>query len=443
MKRYPEHKTLDMPALDADIRGRWESAQVFERCGELRAKAPVFTFYEGPPTANGRPGIHHVLGRTIKDTFCRYKTMRGYRVDRKAGWDTHGLPVEIEVEKELGLESREDIEAYGIAAYNAACRASVLRYKAQWDELTRRIGFWADLENPYVTFSNEYIESCWQLLKQLWDADLLYKGHKIHWYSPGSGTVLSSHEVSLGYREVQDPSVTIRFPVAAEKYQSDPVFFLAWTTTPWTLVSNAALAVGADIEYVTVRAAGEILILAAAAVERVLGEDYEVLERCSGAELADLPYTPPFDHFAGHEGAGSAWRVVTADYVSTADGTGIVHTAPAFGADDHATAQAHGLPVFNPITPEGRFERDWPLVGGLWFKDADKPILRDLKARGLLFARETTRHNYPHDWRKGTPLMNYPVASWFVRTSAHKERLVELNNSIHWHPAHVRTGRFG
>ncbi|MES1945291.1 isoleucyl-tRNA synthetase [Salinisphaera sp. PC39] len=437
--RFPEHKGLDFPSLDAEVRVLWDEQRVFERCGELRRDAPVFTFYEGPPTANGRPGIHHVLGRTVKDAFCRYKTMRGYRVDRKAGWDTHGLPVEIEVEKELGLKSREDIEAYGIAEYNAACRESVLRYKSQWDELTRRIGYWVDLDHPYVTFANEYIESVWHLLRRLWDKGLLYKGYKIHWYSPGTGTVLSSHEVSLGYKEVDDPSVTVRFPVAGEA----DTYFLAWTTTPWTVISNAALAVGADIDYVRAGNGEETVILAAAAVPRVLDDSYTVEATIAGRDLVDTRYTPPFDHFRDAEGADNAWRVVAADFVSTEDGTGIVHIAPAFGADDNAVGQAEGLPLLNPVTRDGHFAEDVPDIGGLWFKDADKPLIRTLKDKGLLFARATVRHNYPHDWRKGTPLLNYPVESWFVRTAAHKDRLVELNETINWYPDYVGKGRFG
>ncbi len=450
MSQFPENKNLDLPALDSEIRQWWQAERVFERCGELRVDAPVFTFYEGPPTANGRPGIHHVLGRSVKDVFCRYKTMQGFRVDRKAGWDTHGLPVEIEVEKELGLKSREDIEAYGIEAYNQACRASVLRYKTQWDELTRRIGYWVDLDAPYVTFSNEYIESVWWLLKQLWDKGLIYKGYKIHWYSPGTGTVLSSHEVSLGYKEVQDPSVTVRFPFKRSdsidiSIESDPfekVYFLAWTTTPWTLVSNAALAVGPNITYVKVRCGDETLILAEDRLA-VLEEDYEVLEKIPGRDLAGMRYTPLFDHFAQVEGAENAWQVVTADFVSTEDGTGIVHIAPAFGGDDYAVGQANNLPLLNPVERDGHFAKDVADVGGLWFKDADKPIIRNLKERGLLFKREVTVHNYPHDWRKGTPLMNYPVESWFVRTTARKDRLVELNAQINWHPSSIGKGRFG
>ena len=439
MTGFAEHKPLNLPALDAEIRQWWEQTNVFEASTEARADAPVFTFYEGPPTANGRPGIHHVLGRTVKDAFCRYKTMRGYRVDRKAGWDTHGLPVEIEVEKELGLQSREDIDAYGIAEYNAACRASVLRYKDQWDELTRRIGYWVDLDAPYVTFSNEYIESVWWLLRQIHDQGLLYKGHKIHWYSPGSGTVLSSHEVSLGYKEVQDPSVTIAFPVQGET----DTFFLAWTTTPWTLPSNAGLAVGPDVEYVRATLDGRDYIVAADLAERVLGEDAEIRARYAGRDLVGMRYTPVFDCFADHEDADKAWRVIPADFVSTEDGTGIVHMAPAFGGDDYAAAQANGLPLFNPVERDGHFTADFPLVGGQWFKDADKILARDLKDRGLLFAQDVTVHSYPHDWRKGTPLMNYPVESWFIATQQHKDRLVEYNDRVNWHPPHVGTGRFG
>jgi isoleucyl-tRNA synthetase len=439
MTVFIEHKPLDLPALDAEIRAWWEAARVFEASTAQRAEAPVFTFFEGPPTANGAPGIHHVLGRTVKDTFCRYKAMRGYRVDRKAGWDTHGLPVEIEIEKELGLQSRQDIEAYGIAEYNAAARASVLRYKDQWDELTRRIGFWADLDAPYVTFANAYIETIWWLLKSLHEKGLLYKGHKIHWYSPGSGTVLSSHEVSLGYQEVQDPSVTVAFSLIDEPETA----LLAWTTTPWTLPSNAGLAVGPDIDYARARLAGRDYIVAADRAEQVLGEDAEIRTRFPGRELIGKRYTPVFDSFTDHPEAEHAWRVIPADFVATDEGTGVVHMAPAFGGDDYAAAQVNGLPLFNPIARDGHFEADFPLVGGQWFKDADKVLARDLKARGLLFDQGVIVHNYPHDWRKGTPLMNYPVESWFIATAACKDKLVETNERIHWHPEHVGKGRFG
>ncbi len=420
----------------------WEKEDIFNKSIAQRSDAPTFSFYEGPPTANGRPGIHHVMARTIKDAFCRYKTMKGFRVLRKGGWDTHGLPVEIEVEKELGLEGRHQVEEYGIAAYNAACRKSVLRYKELWDRLTVRMGYWVDLDHPYVTFENQYIETLWWLLKQIYEKGLLYQGYKIQWYSPGSGTVLSAHEVSLGYKEVQDPSVYVRFPVRGEK----DTFFLAWTTTPWTLISNTALAVGADIEYVRVRRANEEktedLILARDRLS-VLSGDYEIVGTYKGRELRGTSYQPVFSYFENETPIGKAWYVVTADFVSTEDGTGIVHMAPAFGADDYDVGQREGLPLFNPVTPEGRFTDKAVLVAGEWFKDADKKIVRDLKERGLLYRQETYLHNYPHDWRKGTPLISYPVESWFIRTTAVKDRLVALNETIRWQPESIGAGRFG
>ncbi|MEN8719111.1 MAG: isoleucine--tRNA ligase [Oceanococcaceae bacterium] len=445
MSRFPEIKpsAFDAGELEHTVLDWWAQEKIFERQLDLRPEAPRFTFYEGPPTANGRPGVHHVLARTIKDSFCRYKAMCGYQVQRKAGWDTHGLPVEIEVEKKLGLKNRAEIEAYGIAEYNQACRDSVNQYTGLWNELTTRIGYWVDLENPYVTYENNYIESVWWLLKELANKDLLYRGYKIHWYSPGTGTVLSSHEVSLGYKEVDDPSVTARFPVDGE----ENTFFLAWTTTPWTLPSNLLLSVGPTLDYVTVQVkdedgrVGEKLIMAKALAASVMGKrEYEVIAEHKGRELIGMRYTPVFDWFAGHPGA---FRVVGADYITTEDGTGIVHTAPAFGADDYATGQREGVEMVNPVERDGHFAADVPLVGGQWFKDADAPIIRDLKERGLLFERQQYTHNYPHDWRKGTPLMSYPVESWFVRTTKFKDRLVELNNTINWQPEHVGRGRFG
>ena len=459
MPRYPEVERFDQVSVERDVLARWEAEDTFARSLAARRDAPHFVFYEGPPTANGKPGIHHVMARTIKDLFCRYKTMRGFRVDRKAGWDTHGLPVEIEVEKELGLEGRHAVEDYGIAEYNAACRRSVLKYKDLWDDLTRRMGYWVDLENPYVTFENDYIESVWSLLQRIWDKGLLAEGHKIQWYSPANGTVLSSHEVSLGYREVQDVSVTVRFPLVGEPDTS----LLAWTTTPWTLPSNAALAVGPKTAYVKVRLVAEggaetqpgeeKVWIAEALLGKLKVEDPEVVDRKTGAELVGLEYVPPYndnrdlsglaDVLQDDDRPGDAWRVVAADYVTTEDGTGIVHTAPAFGMDDWATGQTEGLPVLNPIEPDGRFREGFPLVGGMWFKDADRPILRDLRERGLLFREDSYVHNYPHDWRKGTPLMQYPVESWFVKTTAVKDRMVELNQTINWQPEGIGTGRFG
>ena len=417
-----------------------------EVCAYLREKpvhartgAPTYTFYEGPPTANGHPGIHHVMARTIKDVFCRYHTMKGCLVERKAGWDTHGLPVEIEVEKALNLDGREDVLRYGLAEFNQKCRESVLIYKEEWDELTRQMGYWVDLDNPYVTFETKYIETEWWLIKKIYEKGLLYKGHKIHWYSPGSGTILSSHEVSLGYKEIQDPSVTVRF----KSLDRPETYLLAWTTTPWTLVSNTALAVGSDIEYVSVRCTSlpeKEFILAQSRLE-MLREDYEITGTLGGDELVGERYEPLFSFFKDQ--CHDAWRIVAADFVSTEDGTGIVHIAPAFGEDDYAVGKLHGFPVLNPIDLRGHFLPDMPLVGGLWFKEADIHIIRDLRGRGLLHRHDSYVHNYPHDWRKRTPLMSYPVESWFIRTTAIRDRLVELNETISWQPKSIGQGRFG
>ncbi len=443
-KPFPEITTFDYPRLEQELLTWWDAHQTFQKSLDQHRGAPHFTFYEGPPTANGRPGLHHIMARTIKDIFCRYKTMKGFLVERKAGWDTHGLPVEIEVEKELGLEGRHQVEAFGMDRYNAACRESVLRYKDLFDQLTVRMGYWVDLSDPYITFENKYIESVWWLIKRIYEKGLLYKGYKIQWYSPGSGTVLSSHEVSLGYQEVQDPSVYVRFPIRGEEKTA----FLAWTTTPWTLISNTALAVGPSIEYVKVRIevdperGQEELILARDRLS-VLRESYEVLESFTGSHLVGKRYEPVFDAFLNDETRRSAWRVVSADFVSTEDGTGIVHLAPAFGADDFAVGRREDLPLFNPVSPAGRFTEAVPLVEGLWFKDADKVVVRNLRDRGLLYRQESYLHNYPHDWRKGTPLISYPVESWFIRTTAIKDRMVELNNTINWQPEAIGAGRFG
>lgn len=447
MPRYPEVDRFDPVAVEEEVLARWEAEDTFRQSLEIREGAPHFVFYEGPPTANGKPGIHHVMARTIKDLFCRYKTMRGFRVDRKAGWDTHGLPVEIEVERELGLEGRHQVEEYGVAEYNAACRESVLRYKDLWDDLTRRMGYWVDLDDPYVTFENDYIESVWNLLKRIWDKGLLSKGHKIQWYSPANGTVLSSHEVSLGYKEVQDVSIVVRAHLVEEPRTS----LLAWTTTPWTVPSNVAMVVGERIHYVKARqmveqADGsteeEFLIVAKSQAGSILKGDYEVVQEMTGADLVGLRYEPMWDLSEDLTDV-DGWRVVSADYVTTEDGTGIVHTAPAFGMDDFATGQKHGFPTLNPVTAEGHFADDFRGIGGMWFKDADRAIIRDLAARGLLYREDSYVHNYPHDWRKGTPLMQYPVESWFIRTTEIKDRLVELNKQVNWQPEGIGTGRFG
>ena len=445
MAQFDTPDQLSLPDLEEDVLDWWDDHDIFERSIAEREGQPTYTFYEGPPTANGTPGIHHVLARAIKDIFCRYKTMQGYQVARKAGWDTHGLPVEIEVEEELGLKTRADVEEYGIEKYNAACRESVLEYKDLWDTLTQRMGYWVDLDDPYVTFETDYIESVWWLLKQIEEEDLLYKGHKIQWYSPGSHTVLSSHEVSLGYEETQDPSVYIRFPVAGE----DNTYFLAWTTTPWTLISNTALAVGPDLTYVKIHhedphQGTEKLILAEALLDEVIDEDYTVEDTFSGEELIGQRYEPVYDYFTDRAEPGEdAWRVLGADIVSTEEGTGVVHMAPAFGEEDYAVAQDEGLPLFNPIDKDGAFTEEAPLVEGMWFKDADKTITDDLKRRGRLYKHKTYLHNYPHDWRKGTPLMSYPVESWFIETTKLKARMVELNDTINWQPEAIGEGRFG
>lgn len=438
---FKEIKQLNFASLELEILAFWNEKEVFKESLESRKEGIPFTFFEGPPTANGRPGIHHVMARTVKDLFCRYRTLKGFKVERKAGWDTHGLPVEIEVEKQLGLEGRHQVESYGIAEYNARCRESVLKYKDLWDSLTTRMGYWVDLERPYVTFENNYIESVWWALKKLYSSGYLYKGYKIQWYSPGNATVLSSHEVSLGYKEVQDPSVYVKFPLDNQAN----TFFLAWTTTPWTLVSNMALAVNPDIEYKKIRLSesGEQLILAASRLAEVINEPYEEIGAMSGKDLLGLTYTPPFPFAVNVFGKSAAWRVLDAAFVTTADGTGIVHMAPAFGADDYETCKKHHIPMFNPVNKDGCFEPAVATWAGVWFKDADKGIARDLKDRHLLYRQETYLHNYPHDWRKGTPLMSYPVESWFISTTAVRERMVELNKTIGWKPESTGTGRFG
>ena len=436
-RQFKESKALDLPSLEKETLLAWEEAEIFPAANEIRKNGPVFTFFEGPPTANGRPGIHHVVGRTIKDVFCRYKSLKGYQVLRKGGWDTHGLPVEIEVEKQLGLDGREEVEGYGIAEFNKACRESVLRYKQEWDELTRRIGYWVDLDQPYVTFENNYIESVWWLIKQIYENGQLYKGHKIQWYSPGTGTVLSSHEVSLGYKEVVDPSVFIRFKSSTDPHTS----YLAWTTTPWTLISNVALVINPKVSYVEIKTANESLILAKDCLE-IIDEDYRIVKHLSGEELLEKEYEPLYKTDVLEPGR-NAFKICSADYVTVDDGTGIVHIAPAFGADDNLVGKKFELPLLNPITQNGVFEENTPLVGGLWFKDADKPIVKDLKKRGLLYKRLDYKHNYPHDWRKGTPLMSYPVDSWFVSTTSIKDEMVAANKTINWHPPAIKEGRFG
>ena len=436
---FKEIKSLSYPNAEIDILKEWKEKQVFEKSISSRNEGIPFNFYEGPPTANGKPGIHHVMARTVKDLFCRYKTLKGYKVERKAGWDTHGLPVEIEVEKALGLTGRSQVEEYGIAKYNAECRSSVLKYKDLWDELTDRMGYWVDQENPYITFENDYIESVWWALSELYKKGLLYKGYKIQWYSPGNGTVLSSHEVSLGYKNTQDPSIYVMFP----KPDEEETYYLAWTTTPWTTISNMALTINPELDYVKLAHHHKNYIVAKGCIERVFGEEVIILDEFKGTELLGNRYLPIFDYARQEFNKEQAWKIIPASYVTIDDGTGIVHTAPAYGADDYDACAKAQIPMFNPIDRDGCFTEQVPEFNGQWFKEANKGIAKAIKEKGLMFRHETYEHNYPFDWRKGTPLMSYPVESWFIKTTAVKDRMVELNKTINWKPSSTGTGRFG
>ena len=422
----------------------WRYNRIFERTTEGREDAPRYVFYEGPPTANGTPGSHHVMSRAFKDMFPRYKVMQGYYCLRRGGWDTHGLPVEIEVQKELGFETKEQIEAYGVARFNAMCRANVFRHITEWEKLTERTGFWVNLDDAYVTFSNDYIESVWWILKQFWNKGLLYRGHKVVPYSPSSGTPLSSHEVAQGYKTIVDPSIYVRFPV-----QDKPgVYLLAWTTTPWTLPANVALAVGEDVDYVCVEGPStdgdgvERLILAEALMDNVLVEaaDYKVVERLKGRDLQGWRYKPLYNFLPVEQDYA---YVVTADYVSTSDGAGIVHTAPAYGVDDLATGRKHDLPVLITVDETGCFVDAVSNFRGLWFKDADPHIISDLVERGLMYRHESYEHSYPHNWRDGEPLMYFARETWFIDTLKYKQTMIDLNRTVKWVPEHVRDGRFG
>ncbi len=440
-KHFKEIDRIDFSGIQEDILDWWEQKDIFAKSISTREDGIPFTFYEGPPTANGKPGIHHVMARTVKDLFCRYRTLKGYRVLRKGGWDTHGLPVEIEVEKELELESHEDVKEYGIDAYNKKCRESVLKYKSLWDYLTRKMAYWVDLEDPYITFDNHYIESVWWAFKRLYDLGLVYKGYKIQWYSPGSETVLSSHEVSLGYEEVQDPSIYVKFPVDGE----ENTYFLAWTTTPWTIISNMALAVNPDLTYAKIKIdeSDEYFIVAKDCIENTIDQEYSIAEKFSGESLLNKTYHPVFDYALQQHDRSEAWRVIAGDHVTTEEGTGVVHTAPAFGADDYEICREEEIPLFNPIAEDGTFTQAVPEFCGQWFKDADKGISRLIKEKNLMYKHETCMHNYPFDWRKGTPLMSYPVDSWFIETTKVKEKMISHNKEINWKPESTGTGRFG
>ncbi|MEY3019976.1 MAG: hypothetical protein RLZZ272_960 [Actinomycetota bacterium] len=431
----------DLPALERDVLAAWEDHGVFAASVAAREGGPVWTFYEGPPTANGRPGAHHVEARVFKDVFPRYRTMKGYQVRRKAGWDCHGLPVELEVERELGLDSKAEIEAYGIERFNARCRESVQRYVGAFEELTERIGFWIDTDDAYRTMDPEYIDSLWWALAELWDRGLIFEDFRVAPYCGRCGTGLSDAEVSLGYRDTVDPSVYVRLPLLDGPGALAGAALVAWTTTPWTLPSNVAVAVATDVEYALVpREEGPPLVLASDLVVDVLGEDAVVAARFRGEQLVGLHYRPPLA-VVPTPAEGDPHRVVAADFVTTTDGTGIVHLAPAFGADDLEVGRREGLPVVNPVGPDGCF-----LVGpwaGRAVKDADEDIITELDARGLVVARRPYEHSYPFCWRCKRPLIYWAKPSWYVRTTARREELLGNNAGIGWHPEHIRDGRFG
>ena len=435
--RYPR-LPASLVALEESVLETWREEDTFRRTLDATRGGEEFVFFEGPPTANGRPGLHHIISRAIKDLVCRYQTMLGKHVTRIAGWDTHGLPVEIEAQKQLGIEDKAEIEERGIAWFNERCRDSVFTYKDDWERFSERIGYWLDYSKPYVTFHAEYVESVWWLLKRMADRDLLYRGHKVVPWCPSDQTVLSSHELSLGYKDVKDPSLW----VTLELLDGSDRHLLVWTTTPWTLVSNVALAVNPAIEYVEVDHEGKCLIVARSRAEALFEED-RIRGPVEVSELMGAKYRRPFELIAADGVRGRAWEIVPGDFVSDVEGSGIVHMAPAYGADDYQAGKDFGLAVLEPVRTDGTFAAHLPLVGGMFFKDADEPLLRDLKARGLVFAATREVHSYPHCWRCDTPLVYMARHSWFARTSSLRDELLENNARVSWHPPEVGEGRFG
>ena len=501
MKYFREHKGLNLSDINKDILQYWEENNVFQRSVEERQGHRSFVFYEGPPSANGMPGIHHVMARTIKDVFCRFKTMQGYQVKRKAGWDTHGLPVELGVEKMLGI-TKEDIgKNISVEQYNDACRREVMKYTREWEDLTKKMGYWVDMTDPYITYDNRYIETLWYLLKQLYDKGLLYKGYTIQPYSPAAGTGLSTHELNQpgAYRDVKDTTCIAQFKVKnstpqsqalIQKAGSEPVFFVAWTTTPWTLPSNTALAVGANIDYVLIKTQNQYtkqsvtVVLAESLLASVVGKnEYELLAKFSGKDIEGIEYEQLFD-WVNPVLAGSklsAFRVICGDFVTTEDGTGIVHIAPTFGADDDKVAKQNGIAPLFVVDKKGDTRPMVDLTGkyfnisdlddnfvktnintpsyqqwaGRFVKNAydqhlsdadvtlDVDICMELKQRGQVFKIEKHTHNYPHCWRTDKPVLYYPLDSWFIRTTAVKDEMIALNDTINWKPQSTGSGRFG
>lgn len=437
----PVSSRLNITLLESEILRFWKKNDIFHQSMDSKEGGPEYVFYEGPPSANGKPGVHHVLARVFKDMFPRYKSMNGYHVSRRGGWDTHGLPVEIEMEKRLGFSNKQDIENYGIAKFNEHCRDSVFTYIQEWEKLTDRIGYWVDLDDAYITYENSYIESVWWLLKSIWDKGLLYQGFKVVPYCPRCGTPLSDHEVAQGYAQATDPSIFVRMPLVEEENTS----LLVWTTTPWTLPGNVAVAAHPDIEYVKVAlgegANREFLILAKPLLEKVLADQpYEIVKTFKGKQLKGKHYRPLFTFMPIEK---DAHFIVLADFVTTEDGTGLVHLAPAFGADDMQMSLEYDLPILMTVNESGRFINDVRPWAGMWVKDADPLIIDDLAQRGLMFKVGTYEHTYPFCWRCDTPLLYYARSTWYIRTSALKDRLVALNENINWYPEYIKHGRFG
>ena len=438
----PVPAKADLVALEHEVLDLWRDESVFRKSLEATADGPRWTFYEGPPTANGMPGTHHVEARVFKDVFPRFKTMKGFRVERQAGWDCHGLPVELAVEKELGFTGKKDIEAYGIAEFNAKCRTSVERHVDEFEKLTERMGYWVDLSKAYRTMNPSYIESVWWSLKQIFDKGLLVQDHRVAPYCPRCGTGLSDHELAQGYETVVDPSVYVRMPLTSGPLAGKAAL-LVWTTTPWTLVSNTAVAVHPAVTYVAVTDGGETLVVAEPLLAEALGEGWERTgDSFTGREMERWAYQRPFE-LVEFPAETPAHYVVLGDYVTTEDGTGLVHQSPAFGEDDLRVCRAYGLPVVNPVRADGTFEESVPLVGGVFFKKADEKLVADMRDRGVLFRHLEYEHSYPHCWRCHTALLYYAQPSWYIRTTAIKDALLRENQATNWYPENVKNGRYG
>ena len=434
------YKKVELPqgfvGMEKEIANLWNARNVIKKNFDMNQDGEYFTFYDGPPTANGKPHIGHILTRVMKDIIPRYKVMKGYKVIRKAGWDTHGLPVELEIEKKLGISGKEQIEEYGVEKFVKECKESVFTYVSMWEKMTEQIGYWVDMENPYVTYHNPYIESVWWALKQMWDKGLLYEGHKVMPYCPRCGTALSSHEVAQGYKDVKDLTAVAKFKVADE----DNKYILAWTTTPWTLPSNLALCINKAYTYIEAKVNDEILILAKDLAPKVLGEDFEIVREFQGTELLGTKYEQlmPFGKVEG-----KAFEVIHGDYVTLSDGTGVVHIAPAYGEDDSLVAKANGITFINLVDKEGKFVEEVTPWAGKFVKKCDESICKWLEENNKLFKAEKHLHSYPHCWRCDTPLLYYPKESWFVAMTTLRDKLIENNNKINWYPDNIRTGRFG